>query len=149
MSLSVTMWIIWLIIAIVLVIIEIFTTTAVALCLAIGAIGAFVVALVGLSLEVQLIVCAVTMVASLLFVPRFIRRHSRMFQPAANGASNMDALIGREGIVIVDGGDCARIKIDGDRWAVRSDDGSALSAGQKVEVLAYDSIVLIVRPVLN
>lgn len=142
-----TMWILWLTIAILLVIAEIFTSSAIAICMAVGAFVAFVAALAGAPSEVQIIVCAVVMVVLLLFVPRLLRRYRRIFQPVNGGESNMDALIGRKGTVenASPDGSTARMRLDGDRWTVRTADGSKLSDGSRVEVLGFDSIILIVK----
>lgn len=149
MDLLMPMWSIWLIIAVALVIIEIFTSSGIALCMALGAMAGFVGALCGGGIEVQLIICAVAMVGTLLFVPKLMQRYNRLFSPQSDGASNMDALIGRRGRVesVESDGSCGRMKIDGDRWGVRTADGQPLAENQLVEVAGYDSIILIVRPV--
>ncbi len=140
----------WLAVAVILVIVEIFTSSAIALGMAVGAVGAFVAALVGASLEVQLIVLAVSMVAGLIIVTPLMRRYNGLIKSDTESVSNMDALIGRMGTVVISGDDpydFGRMKIDGDRWQVRSSDGSRLSDGQRVEVCGYESIVLLVKPV--
>lgn len=140
----------WLAVAVILVIVEIFTSSAIALGMAAGAVGAFVAALVGASLEVQLIVLAVSMVAGLIIVTPLMRRYNGLIKSDTESVSNMDALIGRMGTVVISGDDpydFGRMKIDGDRWQVRSSDGSRLSDGQRVEVCGYESIVLLVKPV--
>lgn len=140
----------WLAVAVILVIVEIFTSSAIALGMAVGAVGAFVAALVGASLEVQLIVLAVSMVAGLIIVTPLMRRYNGLIKSDTESVSNMDALIGRMGTVVISGDDpydFGLMKIDGDRWQVRSSDGSRLSDGQRVEVCGYESIVLLVKPV--
>ena len=49
-------WMYWLAIAIFLVIIEVFTASAIALCMAIGAVAAFIAALLGCGIELQLLI---------------------------------------------------------------------------------------------
>lgn len=140
----------WLAVAVILVIVEIFTSSAIALGMAVGAVGAFVAALVGASLEVQLIVLAVSMVAGLIIVTPLMRRYNGLIKSDTESVSNMDALIGRMGTVVISGDDpydFGRMKIDGDCWQVRSRDGSRLIDGQQVEVCGYESIVLLVKPV--
>lgn len=141
---------IWLAIAILLVIIEVLTTSAIALCLAIGALAASIAALFGACFELQLMVLAVAMLASLVFVPRLLKRYKGLFKTGKDAVSNMDALIGREAVVeanIIDGNSTLRVKIDGDRWQVRVTDGAELVAGDRVKVCGYDSIILLVKKV--
>lgn len=145
-----TMWMLWLAVAVVLVIVEIFTSSAIALGMAVGAVAAFAAALAGASPEVQLIVLAVSMVAGLIIVTPLMRRYNGLIKPDTDAVSNMDALIGRVGTVVLSGDnpdELGRVKIDGDRWQVRSSDGSRLTDGQRVEVCGYESIVLLVKPV--
>ncbi len=143
------MWSVWLIIATVLVIIEIFSSSGIALCMAFGALAGMAGALCGAGIEVQLIICAVALIGTLFFVPKLLRRYNRLFTPNADGASNMEALIGRRGRIDTaeSDGSRGRMKIDGDHWGVRTADGQPLAENQLVEVTGYDSIVLIVRPV--
>ena len=64
----------------------------------------------------------------------------------ANGAStNADALVGKVARVIeaAPAGDHASVKIDGDVWSVECSDD--LAVGDKVEVVARESIVLRVK----
>lgn len=145
------MWMIWLAVAILLVIIEIFTMSAIALSLAFGVLGGFVATLCGGSFEIQLIAMAFVMIASLIVVPKLFRYYGIIKTPTKESTSNMDALVGRRSVVepvaagVADQG--PRVKIDGDRWLVRTEDYAALLPGQKVEVMGYDSIILIVRPI--
>ena len=145
------MWSVWLIIAIALVIIEIFTSSGIALCMAFGAFAGVVCALCGAGIEVQLIICAVALISTLLFVPKLLKRYNRLFTPNADGASNMDALIGRRGRIDTaePDGSRGRMKIDGDRWGVRTADGQPLAENQLVEVTGFDSIILIVKPLAD
>lgn len=143
-------WMIWLAIAVLLVIIEVLTASAIALCLAIGALAASISALVGACFELQLLVLAVAMLASLVFVPRLLKRYKHLFKSGREAVSNMDALMGREAVVeAMPGADNAvsRVKIDGDRWQVKSVDGSELELGDRVKVCGYDSIILIVKKI--
>lgn len=145
------LWMIWLAVAIVLVIAEIFTSSAIALCMSVGSLGAFVSALAGCSIEIQLLVLALSMLASLIFIPPLMRRYKGMFRTGKEASSNMDALIGRTATVehptACTTETTPRIRIDGDRWQIRTADGSPISAGDRVEVCGYDSIILIVNKI--
>lgn len=138
---------VWLILAVVLAVVEIFTSAAIALCLAAGAVGAFVAAVAGASLEVQLVVLAITMVVSFVAIPPLMRRYQGLFRPEAESSSNMDAL---KGIVTqictpASAAGHARVRIDGVSWQARTESGEPLAEGQRVQVVGYDSIVLIVK----
>lgn len=138
---------IWLAVAMLLVIVEIFTSSAIALCMAIGALGAFAAALAGCAIELQLLALALTMLASLIVIPPLMRRYKGLFRTGREAASNMDALIGRTAIVEQPAAtkeSTPRVRIDGDRWQIRTADGTTLSEGDRVEVCGYDSIILIV-----
>lgn len=138
-------WMYWLAIAIFLVIIEVFTASAIALCMAIGAFAAFIAALLGCGIELQLLILALAMMSSLVFVPRLLKRYKCLFRSGNESVSNMDALIGRDAIVESSTVDSTlRVKIDGDKWQVKSADGSELTQGDRVKVCGYDSIILLV-----
>lgn len=141
----------WLAVAVLLVIIEVLTTSAIALCISIGALAAMIAALCGCTLQIQLIVLAVAMVASLVIVPPLMKRYKSLFRTDRGAMSNMDALKGRTAVVEQFSCDYAdqlpRVRIDGDCWQVRTADGSALIPGQMVKVCGHDSIILIVTKI--
>ncbi len=140
-------WILWLALTIILVIIELLSTIAITLCLATGTFASFIAALCGASFEWQLGVLAIATVATLPLFPRLIKRY-RLHLADGNESSNMQALIGRRAVVWKSQDDAvkARIKLDGDNWQAVSIDGSRLEAGQQVEVVGYDSIIIKVKP---
>jgi membrane protein implicated in regulation of membrane protease activity len=78
--------------------------------------------------------------------PRFKARYARQNKIAAS-QSNMDALRGRVAIVTeaIAPDKIGRVKIDGDRWQASAQQGETFVAGDRVEVVGYDSIVLIVK----
>ncbi len=146
-----SLWIIWLIATAVLLVIELLTGLVATFCVAVGCLMAFVAALVGFGIEVQLGALVVGVILAFIFLVPFInriRKGKKPHRPDYN--SNMDALIGREGFlsreIPADGG-LGRLRIDGDDWQVRSNDGSSIAHGTKVRVTGYDSIILTVKPV--
>ncbi|MDE6051485.1 MAG: NfeD family protein, partial [Paramuribaculum sp.] len=122
------------------------STSAIALCMAMGTFAAFIASLCGASFEWQLIVLAAATVATLPVFPRLIKRY-RLHLSDGNESSNMEALIGRKATVWQgqSGPVAARVKIDGDNWQAVSTDGRPLSTGEEIEVVDYDSIILKVR----
>lgn len=146
-----TTWVVWLALALILVMAEILTSSAIALCMAIGCFGAFVAAIAGASAEWQILVLVAVLLGTLMFVPTILKRYKRILMADdAVAVSNLDALIGREAVVEpADNhpGATARIKIDGDRWQVKMADGGCPPPGSRVRVVGNESIVLIVEPV--
>jgi putative membrane protein len=61
--------------------------------------------------------------------------------------SNADALIGRIGVVIADipAGASGYVKVDGDEWRAVSQNGMAITSGNKVEIVSRESIIITVK----
>lgn len=140
-------WHVWLLAAVGLFILEIFTPGFVLACFGLGALAASIPAMIGLSWAWQLSAFAIGSLLSLLFLRRIIRRWFSSKQEVQTG---VDALIGRRAYVRYTGaGDesYSEISLDGDVWRVRSHDGSPLRQGMLVEVLSYESLILLVREV--
>jgi membrane protein implicated in regulation of membrane protease activity len=140
-------WIIWLSLIVILVIIELMSQWLTTFCLAVGCVGALIAALLGCSLTVQLITLAVLTLLTLVIAgPRFKARYARQNKIAAS-QSNMDALRGRVAIVTeaIAPDKIGRVKIDGDRWQASAQQAETFVVGDHVEVVGYDSIVLIVK----
>lgn len=147
-----TPWLIWLISAIVLLIIEVFTGTVAALCLAVGCLVALVPSVSGCSAVMQFVVASVGAVAAFLILGPIVRKYKLNRATHRDERSNMDAIIGRIGIVtepIYDGTQ-GRVKVDGDNWlAVADADCCPILKGDNVEVISFESIVIKVRPLNN
>ncbi|MBD5225573.1 MAG: NfeD family protein [Bacteroidales bacterium] len=144
----ISMWSLWLLLTIALGIFEIFTMSAIALCLAVATASGLIAALLGASPEWQLLTVALAAVLALIFVAPFARRLLKKSAPSdREAASNMDALIGRRITLPADlaGGGTVRVKIDGDSWQVKAADPQiSYDAGTQMIVCGYDSIVLLV-----
>ncbi|MBD5230449.1 MAG: NfeD family protein [Bacteroidales bacterium] len=146
-----TPWLIWLVCAIVLLIIEVLSGTVAALCLALGCVLAIIPAVIGAdAIVTQFIVACVGAVGSFIILAPVIRRYKLNKPDHRDQRSNMDAIIGRTGIVtepIYPDGRQGRVKVDGDNWlAVTDACYCPVLKGETVEVLSYDSIVIKVRP---
>lgn len=148
-----TPWLIWLISAIVMLIIEVFTGTVAALCLAVGCMIALVPAAVGGGVVVQFITASAGAVAAFLILSPIIRKYRLNKATRSDERSNMDAIIGRTGVVtepIYPDGRKGRVRVDGDNWlAVADSSNCPLLPGDTVEVVSYDSIVIKVKPKNN
>lgn len=139
------LWSFWLIIAVGFLIAELLTLSTTCLYIGIGALLAMGVALLGGGWVATII----TFVAAtaLIYLLSFLWRDALLgFLHKGTPAepTGMDALIGRTGTVYIS--DRPRIRIDGDTWAVATRDGAvSLSEHDKVRVVDYDSIILIVE----
>lgn len=148
------LWIIWLIAGAVLLIIELLSGIVATLCMAVGCIAASILALAGFGVEIQLAGMAAGVILAFVFLAPLINRMRKRKSPDREEYnSNMNALIGRDAIMTKpfesDSSEPGRARIDGDNWQVRSHNGSSLGHGEKVRVIGYDSIILIVKPVTS
>jgi membrane protein implicated in regulation of membrane protease activity len=137
-------WLIWAIVAVLLAVGEIFTPGLFFLGpIALAALAAGVVALVGLGPVVQLIVFIAGSVASVLFVRPIARRHLHMPAALRTGTA---ALEGTKALVLqrvdANGG---RVRIGGEEWSARSfmEDG-VYEPGQRVEVVKIEGATALV-----
>ncbi len=143
-------WVFWLVLILVFLIIEVNTLEFTFLMLALGSVGGLVAGLLGASWWLQFIIAAVLALVLVLFVrPPLLRSLRRGGDPAR---SNVDALIGLGGVVVVDfRGGAGQVKLaNGDTWTARVvDDGpaSVLDEGARVVVTAIDGATAVVVPV--
>lgn len=140
------LWIIWLIAAALLLITEVLTQMMWVLCLAVGALGALALSLLGVDTEWQVTALPAIGVGTYIAVlPRFKRWHARQSEREAR--TGMDALLGRRATVThaIRPGELGRARIDGDSWQVKAPGvQDEIPAGAEVSVTAYDSIILTV-----
>lgn len=141
------MWIIWLICAIVCGAVELLTQWVWTLCLSAGCVLALVACVAGASLPVQLIMLAVGSLIMFFLAHRYMNRQRIGGMQVQEMSSNMDAIIGRTGIVTeeIRPGMLGRVKIDGDNWQARArHESDNFQKGEQVKVLSYDSIIITV-----
>jgi membrane protein implicated in regulation of membrane protease activity len=136
-------WVWWMIAAGVLAIGEIATLGFFLGPIAIAAVTAAIVALVGGGLAVQWIVFIVVSLASLVVLRPIARRHLRTPAQLRTGTA---ALVGKPAVVVErvdrDGG---QVKLAGEVWSARSyDDDEAFEAGTRVEVMKIDGATALV-----
>ncbi|MDE6100833.1 MAG: NfeD family protein [Paramuribaculum sp.] len=142
------LWTIWLIAAGILIIAEILTQMMLALCLAVGAIGALAALGIGLGFEWQVVTMAcISLLTYAAALPRFRKWQNRRSDRKCR--TGMDALTGRRATVThsVEPGKTGRARIDGDSWQIEAPGiDHTISAGEEIIVTGYKSIVLTVRP---
>ena len=138
------MWLAWLIVSIGLLLLELTSGDFYVICFAFGAVASIVGAAIGLPLWAQVLIWAVCSVLCLYFVrPSLVRR---LHGKENERKSNVDALVGRRGVVIdkISAGGFGYVKIDGDEWRSVSSDGQEIPVGTNVQVVSRDSIILTV-----
>ena len=143
------MWLVWLIVSIGLLLLELTSGDFYVICFAFGAVASIVGAAIGLPLWAQVLIWAVCSVLCLYFVrPSLVRR---LHGKENERKSNVDALVGRRGVVIdkISAGGFGYVKIDGDEWRSVSADGQEIPVGTTVQVVSRDSIILTVDTIHN
>jgi membrane protein implicated in regulation of membrane protease activity len=136
-------WVWWMIAAGILAVGEIGTMGFFLGPIAVAAVAAAVVALVGAGLAVQWIVFIVMSLASLLLLRPIARRHLRSPAQLRTGTA---ALVGRQALVLErvdrDGG---QVRLAGEVWSARAyDEDEAFEPGARVEVMKIDGATALV-----
>lgn len=139
--------VIWLAAAIVLFIIEAATVGLTTIWFAIGALVAFVLALLDIPVTVQIVVFLIVSVALLVFTRRIFVEKLH----AGSEKTNTEALIGltatvEEDILPLQVG---QVKLNGKMWSAVCTDGKSAVRGTLVEVKAIEGVKLVVSPAEN
>lgn len=135
---------VWIAFIVAMLFIEAYTTNLVSIWFAVGALGAVLAKVLGLSLIVQLCVFVVVSGASLAIAWPFIKK----YRSAKKEATNADALIEKTGIVteeITSDKFAGKVKIAGQEWSAVSSDGSDIGCGEKIKVLQISGVKLVVK----
>jgi membrane protein implicated in regulation of membrane protease activity len=139
----------WFAIALVFFILEIVTPGFVLMWFGAGSIVAGLLAFFGVSnpiiqVSVFVVVSFALVALSRTLFKNVFMRHS----PGAGLKTNMDALVGRNGVVTIaidnersDG----RVQVDGQDWAARAVDSVRIELGARVEVSGFEGARLLVR----
>lgn len=140
-------WQIWVVVALVLIIIEIFTSGFAIACLSVGCLLAAIAAGIELSLAWQLGLFALGTFLGFIFVRPFVLKLMNKNANKNNVTTNMDNLIGRKAVVTekIEKDEFGRVKIDGDDWKARMEDGEEAEVGEKVTIVSNESIILTVK----
>ena len=137
-------WVIWAIVAVLLAVGEVFTPGLFFLGpVALAAVAAGIVALLGGGAIVQLLVFIVGAIASVLVIRPVARSHLRMPTELRTGTA---ALTGAKAVVVqrvdADGG---RVRIGGEVWSARAYlEGQVLEPGTRVEVVKIEGATALV-----
>lgn len=138
------MWMMWLGAGLLLGVVEMLTVDFIFLMFAGGAFAAFLAALLGAPLIVQILVFGVVSVLLLLLARPAAREWMARTSPAT--LTNAQALIGREAIAVHDVTDAGgRVKLAGEVWSARSaHPGDVFIEGTKLVVVAIDGAIAVV-----
>lgn len=132
----------WLILMAVMIAIEIITLGLSTIWFAIGALAAYVAALFGADVAVQVVVFLVVSLAALFFTrPVAVR----FFNNKDREKTNVDSLIGSAAKVIekIDNFNAkGRVMLNGMEWMARSVDGSEIEAGETVVIKEVSGVKL-------
>lgn len=134
----------WLVVAAVMALIEAFSFGLITMWFVIGALVAFVADLLGANFVVQIALFLVVSVLCLVLLRPVVVKHRN------RGHSAEPTLVGERGVVcemIDNDGLTGRVELsDHMTWSARSATGEVLPMGMRVEVVAQESIKLIVKP---
>lgn len=136
------LWVAWAVVALVCLLVELFTGSFYIMCFAVGAVAAAIVSPFS-GVYLQLVVFIAVSLASIFLVRPFVMRwmhHEKDFIP-----SNADAIIGRVATVSQDipANGFGRVALDGDDWKATAKE--SLDKGEKVTIVARESIILTVE----
>lgn len=139
------LWLLWTLVSVLALILEVSSGTFYLICFAIGAACVVVASLLGLPLWVQVLVFAASSTVSVYGVRPFVYKY--LHREDAGRASNADALIGREGVVVEPITPQGRVgvRIDGDEWKAVIAGSEPLDKGARVRVVARESIIVTVE----
>lgn len=135
---------VWLGILAVMVVAEVVTTQLVSIWFAIGALGAFLTALMGVEeLWIQIVVFVLVSAVALAITRPLVRKIvNRKVVP-----TNADMVIGQTGVVtdkIDNVAETGLVKVNGSVWTARALDNSVIEQGEKVEIQEIKGVKLFV-----
>lgn len=138
-------WVAWVIVAAVFGIAEIFTLTAALGLLAIAALVAALVAVVGFGPTAQFAAFTVAAVAGLVLVRPIVQRHLRQPPTQRFGVA---ALVGRQADVVEEvSARASLVRIGGEEWSARSyDETLVIPVGTTVDVIRIEGATALVYP---
>lgn len=135
--------IMWLLLIIVLVVVEILTVAFISLWFIFGATAALFLSFLVDNVTIQIAVFLLISIISLILFRPFALKYAK---PKAR--SNIDALIGAEGIVTENIDyieNTGKVKVMGQEWSAISEDKKNIDTGKKVVILSISGIKLSVR----
>ena len=138
-------WLLWILVSIICLIVEMAFGDLFLICFAIGALLASLMSAIGVDSIGQIITFTIASLLSILLIRPSMMKY--LHRKDNQRPSNIDAIIGRIGEVTqrIDANGYGRVKLDGDDWKACSEDGNTIEKGEKVTIIAHESIILTVR----
>ena len=135
----------WVVAMVVFLIAEASTVSLVSIWFAVGALVAVVAAMLGAGLKLQIALFLAVAAVLLIFLRGFVRRYVNP-HPIR---TNVDSVIGSEGVVVTPVNNIAalgQVRIEGMEWSARSTTGAPLPEGMKVKVDRIEGVKVFVSP---
>ncbi|MEI7503124.1 MAG: NfeD family protein [Paludibacter sp.] len=139
---------IWIIISVILLIIEVFAPTFLAICLAIGCFASAFVAYLDFDVKIQLLAFSIGTLISFFTVRPLMLKY--IHKKGSKIKTNAEALVGKIGRVIetIDyDKNLGRVIIEGVDWRADSENNEIINNGEKIEIVAINSTILIVKSI--
>ena len=140
------MWYLWLIAAGIFFIVEMATTGFLVFWLAIGALLSMITSFITDSIVIQTIVFVIS---SCILIP-LTKPLADKFTKKNTVPTNTYSLINKHGIVTIDINPIeavGQVKVNGEIWSAKTEDGTAIAKGTEIEVIRIDGVKLIVSPI--
>ena len=140
------MWSLWLIAAGVFFIVEIATTGFLIFWLGVGSLIAMITSFITDSIIIQTIVFVIS---SCILIP-LTKPLADKFTGKKAVPTNSYSLIDKHGIVTVDINPIegvGQVKVNGEIWSAKTENGTIISKGTEVEVIKIDGVKLVVSPI--
>lgn len=137
--------ILWLVLLVAFIMVEASTVAVVSLWFAAGALAALIAAMLGAQLWLQAVLFAAVSALLLIALRPMVRK---FFTPKLT-PTNVDAVIGAEGLVTaaIDNVMCTgQVKIGTVEWTARSANGQPIEAGARIKVDRVEGVKAIVSP---
>lgn len=141
------LWQFWTLVGFICLILELTSGDFFIMCFSIGAFVTAIISTFVPSFTIQIIIFAVASLLCLLFVRPLALKY--FHRKGDDRPSNVDAMIGRKGVVTdaIPAGGYGRVKIDGDSWRACSDDDQSIAKDTHVEVVSMASTIITVKPI--
>jgi membrane protein implicated in regulation of membrane protease activity len=133
----------WVALVIIFALIEVFTLGLTTVWFAIAALVMVFLSLLKIPLPVQILIFLAISALLLVFTRPLAVKKLKM----GREKTNVDSLAGKQALVLKTIGEFEKgeVKVSGQIWSARAEDGSAIAEGTKCEVLRVEGVLLIVK----
>lgn len=138
-----TLSIIWAGLIVFFVLVEAFTLGLTSIWFAVGSLAALIASTLGLNIIVQVI--SFIIVAAIMII--YTRPLARKVFKVGQTKTNVDALIGKKGVVIkaIEPMELGQVKVSGQIWTSKAMDECSHQVGEEVEIIAIEGVKVIVK----